>query len=129
MPELPLALSLQTALYQRLTAECSVPIYDAVPDDTPYPYITIDSEFWKDWTLVSGERFDNRLLYLSIWSDYKGQAEVKRLIEEIRAAVQAPLMLATGQAPLLRFISGRSNRDADGVTYMGSVTLEIVTTD
>lgn len=125
---LPLGLALQKALFQRLSSACSVPVYDAVPDNTPYPYITLDSEFLKNGDMVSGERFDNRLLYLSVWSDYKGQAEVKGILEEIRTAVQSPLTLETGQAPLLRLLDARCQRDADGVTYMGSATLQITTT-
>lgn len=123
------SLALQTALYQRLTEECTAPVYDSVPDDAPYPYITLDSEHTINQSPLKGTERDERLFYLSIWSDYQGQAEVKRLLGEIRAAVnRRPLPLTTGRVLLVNYLRGESIREPDGVTFMGSVTLQIILT-
>ena len=139
------AIALQAALFRRLTAELSVPVYDAVPMDTPPPYVTIDSEIATNVTPISGRKRASRLLYLSVWSNYQGQAEVKRINAEIEAALdRRPLTLK----PLIdeRYVEngyyderpdGRAfgvtvermstNREPDGITYQGSVTVRIFT--
>jgi len=123
------SLALQQALYQRLTAELSCPVYDAVPADTPYPYVTLDSEAATNASPVSGRRRETRLLYLSVWSNYPGQAEVKRLIGEIVAALdERPLPLSIGRAVSVRIERTSTNREPDGATYMGAVTVRVITT-
>tara|TARA_Y100001951_G_scaffold103734_1_gene113275 strand:+ start:12299 stop:12685 length:387 start_codon:yes stop_codon:yes gene_type:complete len=121
--------ALQQAIYQRLTAELSVPVFDAVPMDTPYPYVTLDSEHSVNATPISGRQRETRLLYLSVWSDYQGQAEVKRILGELHAALnERPLPLAIGRAVSVRVQTARSNREPDGRTYMGSMTVRVITT-
>lgn len=121
--------ALQQAIYQRLAAELTVPVYDAVPMDTPYPYVTIDSEQVVNATPISGRMRETRLLYLSVWSDYQGQAEVKRLSGEICAALnERRLPLTVGRVVSMRVLRTESNREPDGRTYMGSVTVRVITT-
>ncbi|KRW62337.1 DUF3168 domain-containing protein [Pseudomonas sp. TTU2014-080ASC] len=121
--------ALQKALYQRLSAELSVPVYDAVPMDTPYPYVTIDREVNTNTSPISGRRRKQRLIYLSVWSDYQGQAEVKRLLGEIESALdERRLPLEHGRAVSVRVIASDVNREPDGRTYMGSATVRVITT-
>ncbi len=122
-------IALQRALYQRLTAELSVPVYDAVPMDTPYPYVTIDREVNRNITPISGRRRKQHLIYLSVWSEYQGQAEVKSILGEIDAALdERPLSLDEGRAVSVRVIDSDTSREPDGRTYMGSTTVRIITT-
>lgn len=122
------AIALQVALYQRLTAELSVPVYDAVPMETPPPYVTIDSEVSTNTTPISGRKRASRLLYLSVWSNYQGQAEVKRINAEIEAALdRRPLTLTDGRAFGVTVERMSTNREPDGITYQGSVTVRIFT--
>ena len=74
-------LALQKALFEKLSASLTVPVFDAVPTKTPYPYVTLDYEAVDNTTPISGKKRENRLVYLSVWSSYKGQAEVKRIIQ------------------------------------------------
>ena len=121
-------LALQKALYDKLTESLNVPVFDSVPAGTPYPYVTLDYETADNSSPISGKKRENRLFYLSVWSEYKGQAEVKRINSEIAAALdEVPLPLSTGTAVSVRVIRTESNREPDGVTYMGSVTLRIIT--
>jgi hypothetical protein len=122
------SIALQAALYERLSAEVSVPIYDAVPMDTPLPYVTIDSEKTSNSSVISGSQRATRFLYFSVWSDYRGQAEVKRINAEIADALnERPLLLASGHAVSVRVTDTSTSRDADGITYMGAITARIIT--
>ncbi|MCD5996506.1 DUF3168 domain-containing protein [Pseudomonas sp. CDFA 602] len=121
-------LPLQAALLARLTAEVSCPTYDAVPKAATKPYVVIDSEFVNNTTPITGRKREERLLYLSVWSDHKGQSEVKRINSEIAAALdEVPLPLSTGTAVSVRVLRTDTSREPDGVTYMGAVTLRIIT--
>lgn len=122
------ASALQTAIYQRLTSQISVPVFDSVPQGTTYPYVTIDSLKSDDRSPIFGQKRDLRMLYLSVWSDYPGQAEVHRINAEVAASLhQVRLPLAEGRAVSIRIIRTESDRDADGVTYQGSVTAQVIT--
>ena len=119
--------ALQVALFDRLAAEVSCPIYDSVPMDAAFPYVSLDYEVSSNDDPLAGRR-DIRLFYLSVWSDFKGQEEVKRLMAEIDAAThERPLPLTTGRVVSIRVDRKQTNREPDGVTYQGSVTLRIIT--
>lgn len=121
-------LALQMALYEKLSASLSAPVFDAVPEGTPYPYVTLDYEVTDNTTPISGKKRENRLFYLSVWSNYQGQAEVKRINGEIAEALdEVALSLGTGTAVSVRVVRTETNREPDGKTYMGSVTLRIIT--
>lgn len=121
-------LALQKALFEKLSASLSAPVFDDVPEGTPYPYVTLDYETADNTTPISGKKRENRLFYLSVWSDYPGQAEVKRINAEIANALdEIPLPLETGNAVSVRVVRTETNREPDGRTYMGSVTLRIIT--
>lgn len=122
-------LALQQAIYQRLTAELTVPVYDAVPMGAQYPYVTIDSEQLVNASPISGRKRETRLLFFSVWSDYQGQAEVKGLNGEIYAALnERPLPLTEGRAVAVRVLNMSTNREPDGRTYQGGVTVSVITT-
>lgn len=119
--------ALQVALAARLEAELSCPFWDGAPLNEPLPYVSLDNEVSTNDDPLSGRR-DIRLLYLSVWSDFKGQEEVKRLMAEIDAALhERPMPLSTGRVVSIRVIRKNANREPDGITYQGSVTLRIVT--
>lgn len=121
-------LALQKALYEKLSSSLSAPVFDAVPEGTPYPYVTLDFEATDNTTPISGKKRENRLFYLSVWSNYQGQAEVKRINGEIADALdEIALPLSTGTAVSVRVLRTETNREPDGKTYMGSVTLRIIT--
>lgn len=122
------SVALQVALYELLTSALTVPVHDSVPEDTPYPYVVIDSEISSNASPLSGKKRDDRLLYLSVWSDYQGQSEVKRINAEIAQALDGiKLPLSAGRVVAIRVLRTSSNREPDGRTYMGAVTLRIIT--
>lgn len=119
--------ALQVALFDRLELEVSCPIYDSVPMNADFPYVSLDYEISTNKDPLASRR-DIRFFYLSVWSDFRGQEEVKRLMAEIDAAThERPLPLTTGRVVSIRVERKQTNREPDGVTFMGSVTLRIIT--
>ena len=123
------SVALQEALFARLAAEVSCPVYDGAPMDSPMPYVSIDREISTNASPISGRRREQRLVYLSVWSDAHGQAEVKQILGEVVAALdERRLPLTVGRAVSVRVDQADAQRDADGVTYQGSVTVRVITT-
>lgn len=123
------SVALQEAMFARLEAEVSCPVHDGAPMDSPMPYISIDREISTNTSPIAGRKREQRLIYLSVWSDAHGQAEVKRIIGEIVTALdERPLPLEVGRAVSVRVEQADAQRDADGVTYQGSITVRVITT-
>lgn len=123
------SVALQEAMSARLEAEVSCPVYDGAPMDSPMPYVSFDREISTNSSPIAGRKREQRLVYLSVWSDAHGQAEVKRIIGEIVAALdERKLPLAVGRAVSVRVEQADAQRDADGVTYQGSITVRVITT-
>ncbi len=123
------SLALQEAIFTRLQTEVSCPIYDGAPLNADMPYVSIDREVSVNSTPISGRKRETRLLYLSVWSDAVGQAEVKCINGEVIAALdERPLPLEVGRVVSARVIQSDAQRDADGVTYQGSITVRVITT-
>ncbi|MFG0394714.1 DUF3168 domain-containing protein [Pseudomonas sp. zbq_4] len=123
------SLALQEAMFARLQAEVSCPIYDGAPLNAEMPYVSIDREISVNSNPISGRKRENRLVYLSVWSDAVGQAEVKRINGEVIAALdERRLPLEVGRAVSVRVEQADAQRDADGITYQGSITVRVITT-
>lgn len=123
------SVALQEALFARLEAEVSCPVFDGAPMNTPKPYVSIDREISTNISPIAGRKREQRLIYLSVWSDAIGQAEVKRINGEIINALdERKLPLATGRAVSVRIEQADAQRDADGITYQGSITVRVITT-
>ena len=123
------SVALQEALFARLRAEVSCPVFDGADINQPMPYVSIDREVSVNVSPIAGRKREQRLLYLSVWSDTVGQAEVKRINGEVIAALdERRLPLAVGRAVSVRVIQSDAQRDADGVTYQGSITVRVITT-
>ena len=123
------SVALQEALYARLLAELSCPVYDGAPMNSLMPYVSFDREISTNISPIAGRKREQRLVYLSVWSDAHGQAEVKRILGKVVAALdERRLPLTVGRAVSVRVEQADAQRDADGVTYQGSVTVRVITT-
>ncbi|MBJ2241276.1 DUF3168 domain-containing protein [Pseudomonas sp. MF6768] len=123
------SVALQEAMFARLEAEVSCPVHDGAPMDAPMPYVSFDREISTNISPIAGRKRQQRLIYLSVWSDAIGQAEVKGIIGEVVAALdERRLPLTVGRAVSVRVEQADAQRDADGVTYQGSVTVRVITT-
>lgn len=122
------ALPLQAALLARLNEVLSCDVWDAVPQDTDYPYVTMDYGVSANEDMLGGFRVDRRYVYLAIWSRAYGQAEVLGIMAQIDALNEQPLTLSSGAAVSLRVERKRTIREPDNLTFMGQVSLRIITT-
>lgn len=123
------SVALQEAMFARLEAEVSCPVFDGAPMDTDMPYVSFDREISTNISPLAGRKRQQRLIYLSVWSDAHGQAEVKRILGEVVVALdERRMQLTVGRAVSVRVEQADAQRDADGVTYQGSVTVRVITT-
>lgn len=105
----------------------TVKVYDKVQQGAAYPYVTLDSQFVNDADFLSS-RMDERFFYLNVWSTYGGQAQVWQIMAEIDARLHNKrLSLATGTMVICRVKRKRTSREPDNETFMGQVTLRILT--
>ena len=120
-------LALHKALLARLDANLSVPVWDAVPQRSAFPYVTIDTSISTNIDHLV-ERKDERFVFLNVWSETRGQEEVLSIMGQIDAALHnASLTLDTGRVARILVERKFTQRDADDVTFQGQVTLRIIT--
>lgn len=112
---------IQTALYQRLTAEgvgLGAAVYDYVPegDAASWPYVTIGEAIE---TPANAHSFIGRdtTVYLHVWSKYRGFAEANGVARQMTALLDhrpAELDVGDGQyVTSIRFEFSQTLRDTD----------------
>lgn len=119
--------ALYTALLAAIDALVTCDVWDGVPQNTTYPYVVMDFTTSSNEDLTN-TRLDRRYVYLSIWSRSPGQAEVMGIMSQLDALNNSSLSLSTGAVCLLRVERKRTSREPDNLTFMGQVTLQILTT-
>ena len=120
------SVAFQTAVYAELNANLSVPIYDSVHQAATYPYVTIDFQDSSNANFLAGRK-DEKIMYFAVWSDYRGQKEVLEIMSELDTLLdEKRFTLTTGRIAQMRVLSKRTNREADGVTYMGQLRLQVL---
>lgn len=110
-------LAIQKAIYDRLKASLSCPVYDEVPGGAIMPYVTLGEDTAVDWSTkpVPGMEVTHTL---HIWSDYSGMAEAKGIMDEIIQALTVSPLTVEGFA----VVSGQLDmaeamRDPDGYRH------------
>lgn len=121
------AVAVQTALYEAIVAAVApVKVYDHVPEKAPYPYVALDGQDNRPRDRLA-ERQDEIFLYLSIWSRDRGSKRVLEIIAAIREAIHLQRFpLEVGRMVRATVTRSRNNRDADGVTYTGTMTIRVL---
>lgn len=76
------ALELQSAIFTKLDADLTEPVYDNVPSGSPYPYVVVGDD-----TLIESGASDfngfEATCTIHSWSDYKGRKEIKEIQDSI----------------------------------------------
>lgn len=118
----------QKALYTALSAALSpIKVYDAVPQGAAYPYVVINNTEIVTADFL-GSRKDERMVYLSVWSQYRGQKEVLDILADIDAALhRTALTLETGRMVQCFVADKGTSRDSDNLSFQGRVKLRIIT--
>lgn len=117
-----------TALDGNITVDSVVvTTHDSVPQDTDYPYIVIDNMSVQPDDPIDSRR-DERVVILSVWSQYRGQKQVLDIFEVIDTLIHnQKLAMDSGRMVNAKVVDKRTVRDADNITFMGRVKLKIIT--
>ena len=83
--------ALQTGLYNLLLAGQSTPVYDDVPEDAVFPYITIGAFTCKRLADKTSDIWDTSM-QLHIWSSYNGKAEVNKIADDITTVLSSAMI-------------------------------------
>jgi len=113
----------QAALFEVLTSALSVPVYDAVPEGSTFPYVVIGDDNAVESDSFSTTR-DDRTIRLTVWSAMVGKKEVREIAADIRAALHRQrLTLTTGRLVHMWIEREQITRDADGRSFMANLDL------
>jgi hypothetical protein len=123
---------LQQAVYQALTGNVGLMaaisgVYDHVPADTAFPYMTIGETTVTDW---SSKTFGGQVhdLTLHIWSRSRGRKETKEIMALVYDTLNGAALTVEGQELVdLRFDFAQTLLDADGLTFHGIQRYRAVT--
>jgi hypothetical protein len=121
------ALALQEAVFAALAADAGIKaligdparLYDDVPRDAAYPYVTIGEAREEDWSTKTEEGSEHRLVFY-VWSRYGGRREVKQILSRIRTVLHDASPGVSGYALInLRCEAMEAFRAGDARSYRG----------
>jgi uncharacterized protein DUF3168 len=130
----PASLSLQQAIFTALSTSTALvnyldgaKIYDDMPEQTPFPYVTIGQSLMTDWSTASDQGREH-LLRLHVWSRSTGSSEVQLITEEIINILHdVSLNLTDNVLVNMRFSGVDMLRDRDGKTHHSILRFRAVT--
>lgn len=118
--------SLQQSVYQSLTSDATLSalvagIFDHVPAETSYPFITIGEATIRDFSNLQ-QQGTRAQITLRIYSREAGRKQSATIMERIVAVLHAGGMTVDGQVVhSLRFVSSAIELQDDGLTYLGTL--------
>lgn len=126
-------LALQKAIYARLSSDAALAalvaarIYDNVPGDAGFPYMTLGEAQVSDWSTGDSEGAEHRLAFHA-YSRSGGRAEAKDILGAINGALHdAGLTPEGAQLVSLRFLDAETRREPDGTTWRGTIRFRALT--
>ncbi len=126
--------SLQKSIYEALTNDAVLTsllggpkIYDDVPQNPSYPYVTLGQSLARDWSTGS-EDGQEHIITLHVWSLSGGKKEAHEIIAAVQDILHdAPLIVTDHNLVNLRQEFSDTRRDPDGEHYHGIVRYRAVT--
>lgn len=124
--------SIQTAIYNTLTSDSTLMskitgVFDNVPDNQPYPYITIgeaNSTSFRTFSRFGEEVF----ISLHIWSQYAGFKEANDILNDMNRLLADQMLTTTAWDTIACFYDfSETLRDPDGLTRHVVVRYRILT--
>ncbi len=126
-------LALQKAIYAHLAADEGVAalvaarIYDNVPGDTGFPYVTLGEAFVADWSTGDAPGAEHRLAF-NAYSRNGGHSEAKAILGALNAALHDTDLVLDGFTLVnMRFVEAETRREPDGATWRGTIRFRAVT--
>ncbi len=104
-------------------------IFDHVPQDTAYPFVTIGEANIRDWSNVETQGTEQNIS-LHIYSREAGRKQAATIMERIITLLNSANLSVTGQnLRSLRFISSNIVLQDDGLTYKGTLIFRALLCD
>lgn len=123
---------IQKAVYTKLNADLSTPVYDYVPQDsdsgssTPFPYVTIGEDVVTEFD-TDTDSGGNVLITIHTWSRAKGRKECKDIQGAIYTSLHRQTLAISGYNFIdCFFVSEQSFFDTDGYTRHGVSSYRIL---
>ena len=102
-------------------------IFDRVPHDARFPYVTLGQSVDRDWSTGTEEGREHTLTF-HVFSRAGGTKETQAIVDAIDEALKAAPIILPGNALInLRFQFADSRRDSDGETMHGILRYRAVT--
>lgn len=128
---------LQSAVYSLLSGDSSLDtligdgrIYDSVaPQDSAYPYVVIGMETVSD---VGTNTLDGNIynLNIEVWSQYRGQKQIKEVMERIYNLVNNVSISVSGADSVMSYVNNTTTMvEVDGITRHGIVNVDFTIYD
>lgn len=124
--------ALQKAVYQALSADSTLGtlitgIYDAVPENTNYPYVVFSGSSQENLESLAGHRERVRL-QLTVFSRSNGRKQAQTILNRIHIILHhANLTLDAGYTlHQIECAASESNLLSDGLTWRGSVSVSAI---
>ena len=128
---------LQSAVYSLLSGDSSLDtligdgrIYDSVaPQDSAYPYVVIGMETVSD---VGTNTLDGNIynLNIEVWSQYRGQKQIKEVMERIYNLVNNVSISVSGADSVMSNVNNTTTMvEVDGITRHGIVNVDFTIYD
>jgi len=118
--------AVQTVIYTALSGNVTAPVFDAVPQQQAYPYVTIGDDNHVEWD-TDTDSGATVSVTIHVWSQGRGRAETKRIQGLIYDILHdAALTIAGFVIVSSYFESSVSFMDSDGKTRHGVQTFRII---
>ena len=128
------AWDLQKGIYEALSGDATLigllggaSIFDRVPQDAGFPYVTLGQTLDRDWSTGSEDGREH-ILTFHVFSRSGGTKQTQAVIAAIDDALKAAPIAIPGHALVnLRFEFADARRDPDGETMHGILRYRAVT--
>ncbi len=126
-------LALQRAIYAHLAGDAALDalvagrIYDSVPGEAAFPYVTLGDALVTAFDTGDTCGAEHRLA-LNVWSRAGGRSEAKAILGALHAALHDAPLTPEGHSLInLRFAEAETRREPDGTTWRGVIRFRAVT--
>jgi uncharacterized protein DUF3168 len=126
---------LQKALFKVLDDGLTVPVFDSVPSNPTFPYVTCGTDVWTD-TSSKVEANQEFACTIHAWSRQRGKWEAKQLLDQVDELLNDQTLIiedvGSPGAPPYEVVECRRRdgdpgfTDPDGLTTHGVVTYRIL---